>query len=170
MQIQTQILVVALCCLAQSAFGQVFKCAVNGETHYQQSPCESKGMTGAKLKLPQTAPNAAAAPALPVQQQQADAPSPQVPAGVPVPPPPLGAVKSQLEKESDICLEWYRPMLRDPNGAYYKSPTKDGRVLTIVVYATNGFGGYVNKAASCEFKDGRHDVDWTKIHAQRLGW
>ena len=69
-----------------------------------------------------------------------------------------------------MCLDWYRPMLRDPRSAYFTDPSKEGRVLTLVVKATNGFGGYVSKAAACEIKGGSIDHDWTKIHAQRKGW
>jgi hypothetical protein len=43
-------------------------------------------------------------------------------------------------------------------------------VLTIVIHATNGYGGFVTKRASCEVLNGRIDNDWTVIHARDGGW
>lgn len=78
--------------------------------------------------------------------------------------------RPQLDIDADACLAWYLPKLRDPNGAYYKNPRLDKRVLTITLYATNGYGGYVSKEAACEILDGRLDDSWTKTHARRGGW
>ena len=67
-------------------------------------------------------------------------------------------------------MAWYKPKLRDPAGAYYSEPSKDGRVVSITVHATNGYGGYTTKGASCEIYNGQLDTEWTKIHAKRGGW
>ena len=32
-----------------------------------------------------------------------------------------------------MCMAWYKPKLRDPAGAYYTEPSKDGRVLSGMV-------------------------------------
>ena len=69
-----------------------------------------------------------------------------------------------------MCLAWHRPLLRDPAGAYYTEPTKEGRVLSITVHATNGYGGYVTSRAACEIYLGKLNESWTKIHAKRGGW
>lgn len=68
------------------------------------------------------------------------------------------------------CLNWYRPRLKNPAGAYADGVTRVGSVLHLTVYGTNSFGGYVGKKAACEVKNGQIDNDWTKIHAQRAGW
>lgn len=68
------------------------------------------------------------------------------------------------------CLDWYRPRLKNPGGAYARIASRVGSVLTITIYATNSFGGYIPKEAACEVKNGRIDHDWTKIQAERAGW
>jgi hypothetical protein len=68
------------------------------------------------------------------------------------------------------CLNWYRPRLKNPAGAYADGASRNGSVLSITVYGTNSFGGYLGKQAACEIKNGQIDHDWTKIHAQRAGW
>lgn len=68
------------------------------------------------------------------------------------------------------CLNWYRPRLKNPAGAYADGVSRNGSVLSMTIYGTNSFGGYVSKQAACEIKNGRIDPDWTKIHAQRAGW
>lgn len=68
------------------------------------------------------------------------------------------------------CLNWYRPRLKNPAGAYADGVSRVGSVLTMTIYASNSFGGYVPKDAACEVKNGRIDNDWTRIQAQRAGW
>ena len=80
------------------------------------------------------------------------------------------AAQSPLASEAGMCLEWYRPRLRDPAGAYYTEPSKQGRVLSITVHATNGYGGYVTKRAACEIHNGKLNLAWTKTHAERGDW
>lgn len=158
---------------APGAAWAVYKCPLpGGGTAFQDQPCEGgavinvKPASGparvAKPQAPATAPAEAAAPA------PAAKPAPQAVAQVnqePARTPP-----GPLDNEARMCLAWYRPMLRDPSGAYFSNPAKDGRVLSIDVHATNGFGGYVIKRAACEINAGRLDDDWTKIHAARGGW
>lgn len=75
-----------------------------------------------------------------------------------------------MDAEADMCLAWYRPLLRDPNGAYFTNVRKAQRVLSMDIHATNGFGGYVVRRASCEIHNGKLNDSWTKIHAKREGW
>lgn len=111
------------------------------------------------------------------------APAPRV--GTPVPPAsrePIAAAggaagmgpgatdASDLDRLASQCLDWYRPLLRDPAGAYFGGPSFVSGTLTMTLYGRNGFGGYVPKKAACEFKSGRLDHDWTKIQAKRAGW
>lgn len=153
--------------LALPASAQVFKCAVNGSTVYQARPCGATGGTGQEVKL-YVSPGAA--PVAPASTPPAEKPAPARPAPEPVPMPPPPPQKSGLELEADACLEWYRPMLRDPRSAYYRNPTREANVVTVTIYATNGFGGYVTKLAACEIKSGQIDEGWTKMHAERLKW
>lgn len=69
-----------------------------------------------------------------------------------------------------MCLAWYRPLLRDPQGAYHSNVSKAQRVVSVDIHATNGFGGYVVRRASCEIHNGKLNDSWTKIHARRAGW
>ena len=69
-----------------------------------------------------------------------------------------------------MCLVWYRPLLRDPHGAYYTNLAKEKRVFSMDLHATNGFGGYVIKRAACEIHNGKLNDAWTKNHAKWGGW
>ena len=163
----------ALFC-SNAALAQVYKCNVNGVTIYQQRSCSETGAIGNELVIrgsgQRSSSNTDLKP-LDNQSRASDntAPKPSDEPKAPVQ-PIMNASKSPFEIQADQCLEWYRPFLRDPRGAYLKDPRKDGRVVTIAVHATNGYGGYVTKEASCEFKSGQMDADWNKIHAKRLGW
>lgn len=146
---------------------QTYRCEVNGRTLYQQTPCAANASKSTALKVP-VAP---ASPAAPTSRPSTVAPpSTASAAAAPSPAPPAPPAVSQLELDANNCLDWYRPMLRDPRGAYWREARRDQRVLSILVYATNGHGAYVSKAAACEVKDGRLDNDWTTIHARRGGW
>lgn len=156
--------------LGSPAAAQVFKCSVDGATVYQARPCATAGGTGQEVKL-HVAP--AAPPAALVTPLPTAKPATPAPAAEPTPSPGATTIappKPWLEAEADACLAWYRPRLRDPRSAYHRNPTKDGRVLTLTLYATNAFGGYLTKSAACEMKGGEVDDGWTKIHAERLGW
>lgn len=84
---------------------------------------------------------------------------------------PAPAQKSELEIKAEQCLSYYKPKLRDPARSYFTDVSLDKTLLTMKMHATNGYGGYVTRAVSCEFKqNGDLDADWTKIHAQRIGW
>lgn len=156
---------VLVACLPALVHAQVFKCSANGATVYQARPCEATGARGQELRI-QVAPGAPAAPA---PEKPTPRPAPE-PVAAPVPPPPPAPSRSWAELAGDACMEWYRPMLRDPRSAYYRNPSIEKDVVTLDIYATNGFGGYVSKAAACEIKNGAVDEGWTKIHAQRLKW
>ena len=161
--------VTILCGLAalamQTASAQVFRCTVGGKPVYQQQPCENVGGKGQEIKL-QAAP-------LPFSQAPSQAPakteSPAAPTPTPVEPTTVEA-KSPVEVMADQCLDWYRPMLRDPRGAYHRDAYRSKDVLTISIFATNGFGGYVKRQAACEFRGARLEATWTKMQAERMGW
>lgn len=143
------------------------KCTdASGKVSYQEQPCEGRG---SELKIRQQgAP--APAPAPVPEKKPVTAASPVPPAAV-VPPPPVNAPKTELELQANQCLGYYKPKLRDPAGAYFSDTNMDKSVLTMKMHATNGFGGYVTREIKCEFKqNGELDTDWTKIHAQRIGW
>ena len=155
-------LLTALCVPAWA----INKCTVSdGKVVYQDAPCAGKGETidvrpnsvmmplGAAPKITTAAPEVSTSDGL--QTTVAQQPSP---------------AQSPLTLEADACLNWYRPKLRDPAGAYYSAPSKDSRVLTLTVHATNRYGGYDTQVAEGEFFNGRLDSDWTKIHAKRNGW
>ena len=80
------------------------------------------------------------------------------------------AQKSELELQADRCLDWYRPLLRDPRGAYTSGSAYEKGVLSLTIHATNAHGGYVPQSAACEFRNGVLDEGWTQIHAKRHGW
>lgn len=151
-------LLAALCAPAWA----VNKCTgPDGKVVYQDAPCAGAGRKielypGSVVTLPKPVPATADVATMPA------APEPAL--------QKQGAAKSALEQEADMCLNWYKPKLRDPAGAYYTSPSKHNRVLTITLHATNGYGGYVPKEAACEIYNGQLNPAWTKIHAQRGGW
>lgn len=143
----------------------------DGKVAFQDAPCAGKGEKievrpasgGAPTAIP--AGPASIAPALSATPPTA----PVLPSQPAATPPPVAA-KSPLAREADMCMAWYKPKLRDPAGAYYTEPSKDGRVLSITIHATNGYGGYVTRRGSCEFLNGKLDQGWTVIHAKRDEW
>ncbi|WHZ11751.1 MAG: hypothetical protein OJF60_002190 [Burkholderiaceae bacterium] len=158
----------AMLALASACHAQtMYRC---GNT-FSQQPCSADAQP---LAVPTPAAGAATlAPTPPKPDKVKPTPvaEPSVPAANPLPAPvPQPVAKSQLVADADQCMEWYRPRLRDPRGAYYDSPSRDNRVLSIRIHATNGYGGYVTEDAACEIYNGQLDDDWTKIHAKRRGW
>lgn len=149
---------------------QVYRCTVDGKQIYQQSPCATNAASGEKVRIQvdpsrdtPARPKASAAPERATEKtavQHAGSP----PVGVTPNPPPA------IEPLAEACLNWYRPMLRDPRGAYVRDTRLEKNVLRMTIYATNGFGGYVNKAAACEIKAGAVEESWTRLHAQDLAW
>lgn len=145
-----------------------------GQITFQDTPCAGKGeaLTVRPASGQGPAPVVQQAPA--VAERAPPNPTnlpPAAPAPVPVPVPvPAVASQTPLEREADMCLAWYKPLLRDPNGAYVKQVAKEKRVLSMDVHATNGYGGYVIKRASCEIHNGQLNESWTKNHARRGGW
>ena len=138
----------------------------DGKISYQETPCAGQG---GELKIRQQGSQAIAV------EKKASSPvvaASQTPvSSTPAPPQPIRAQRSELDIQGDQCLAYYRPKLRDPAGAYASDLRMDKTVLTMKMHATNGFGGYVTREVSCEFKqNGEIDTDWTKIHAQRVGW
>jgi hypothetical protein len=157
--------VAAIGLIAGATQAQVFKCQANGNTVYQSRPCADTGGTGQQIKLHTSREEATAkAPAAVTAPQPAPAPLPQPAAQPPVP------QRDYIEVMADMCLDWYRPRLRDPRGAYYRNPRVEKDVVNITIYGTNGFGGFATKEAACEIKAGGVDEGWTKIHAERLKW
>jgi hypothetical protein len=154
---------------------QLYKCEVAGRVEYRQQPCDNSAKSETVRVRTAPAPNPATRPAATASSTGAptsppqNAPLPSQPAA-PAAQPPAQQAKSPIEYMADACLDWYRPHLRDPRGAYHREPTLDKGVLTITIYATNGHGGYVQDTGRCEFKSGRIDDGWTKIHAKRLNW
>lgn len=142
------------------------KCTTaDGKVAFQDAPCAGKGeqievKPNSGLALPKAAPGTL--PAAAEIPGSSGLPTPVVPQQSPI--------KSPLVQEADACLGWYKPKLRDPAGAYYSKHSKEGRVVSITIHATNGRGGYVTNEAACEFYNGRLDSDWTKIQAKRRGW
>lgn len=165
--------IAAACAVAALALLSLPAAAVNkctapdGTIAFQDAPCAGKG------EAITVRPASGRAPAPVVQQ--APTLAERTPPNSPPPPPPAVsaptvASKTPLEREAEMCLGWYRPFLRDPNGAYVKQVVKDKRVLSMDVHATNGYGGYVIKPASCEIHNGQLNESWTKNHARRGGW
>jgi hypothetical protein len=159
--------------IAASADAQVFRCTVQGKQVYQQAPCEDTGGKGQRMNLPASSGSPAPKPAT------GDSAAASYPASPPVSMPAEQSGggknvdperKAPLDEQADACLEWYRPRLRDPRGAYFRDASAEKGVVTITIHATNGYGGYTTKTAVCEFKNGKIDVDWTNIHARRNGW
>jgi hypothetical protein len=158
--------VIALFAFINSAAWAVNKCSIDGKTVFQDAPCPGKGETMV-VRPASGRGTGAATPALaPAPIHSAAAPALAVPAA----PPAAAAAKSALELEADMCLAWYRPLLRDPKGAYYTNMVKEKRVFSMDLHATNGFGGYVIKRAACEIHNGKLNEAWTKIHAKRDAW
>ncbi len=152
--------------LAAAPAWAVNKCTgPDGKISYQETPCAGQG---GELKI-----RSQGTPA-PVVEKKAAAPAPTaapVAAASAAPAQPARAQRTELEMQGDQCLAYYRPKLRDPAGAYATDLSLDKTLLTMKMHATNGFGGYVTRQVSCEFKqNGELDADWTKIHAQRIGW
>ena len=152
--------------LVGSACAQtVYRCTdKDGKTVFQQARCEDKGLKGVELTL-RAGNTVAALPPAP------SAPSP----AKQEPPPPQPVVQSApvmpRNPMADACLNWYRPLLRDPMGAYYTEVKIDERKLTMTIHATNGYGGYTTKDAACDFDlSGNLDSGWTKIRSERLKW
>lgn len=135
----------------------------DGKVSFQDAPCSGRGEA---LTVRPSGGSQSAAPLAPAPQAQ---PAPTPPEAA-APPAPTAPQKTMLEVEAEQCLAWYRPLLRDPAGAYYREPSKDARVLSITIHATNGYGGYVPKRAACEFVGAKLDDGWTKIQAKRAGW
>jgi hypothetical protein len=155
--------------LSTPAWG-INKCTgADGMVTYQDTPCTGKGeelnVKPANGNAPIQKPANTEKP--PEAQKQ---PSENIPVTTRQPQPPVSQMKTQMEIEADMCLAWYKPLLRDPQGAYYTQAGKDNRVVTITIHSTNGYGGYVTKSASCEIYSGALDAGWTKKHAKRGGW
>lgn len=157
--------ILALVCATAPAWA-VHKCTgADGKVSYQEQPCAGKGE---ELKIrPQGSPM----PVAPTVEKKASPAAATPVAAIAVPSAPAGPPpKTELDRQADQCLNYYRPLLRDPAGAYHSNVSKDRGEVTIRLHAKNGYGGYVSKSATCEFKNDELDADWTKIHAQRAGW
>jgi hypothetical protein len=159
------ILYVMACLVLPAQAQQIYRCqGPGGQTVFQQAACSN----GAPIEVKPTnsvaadKPAAGAASAPNVAATSASA-GPATLSGT-------ATTKTDVEAAADRCLDWYRPRLRDPRGAYHRDAVLDKGVLRLTIYATNRFGGYVSKAAACEVKRGEVDASWTRIHAERLSW
>ncbi len=165
---------VALCGTPLPSEAQVFRCDIGGKTVYQQVACEVSGGKGTPIAIQPAPPATRVAAPLPVRVKPEEPAPPPPPAGAIGPQQPSPAqAKSELQSMADACLDWYRPRLRNPNTAYHRDAQMGGvggTVLSLVIYGTNGFGGYVGKPAACEVKNGLIDQGWTRTHAGRNGW
>ncbi|WP_295951730.1 hypothetical protein [Rhodoferax sp.] len=149
--------------------GQAFavnKCtAPGGKVTYQTPACPSTGSgqvlnPGRPVVLPD--PERLS----PIKtNNQADSFAPAVPPNASTAP-----AASPLDGEAQMCLNFIKPMLKDPGSPYVQDVRKEGTVLSMSLYAKNTYGGYTSKAASCEIKNSQLDVGWTNIHLKRLGW
>ncbi len=138
---------------------RIFRCVIGGEVVFQQSACPA----GTDAKVLDVKPgNVVATPQRPRAAAAASAPAPTPAAAAPV--------KSALDAQAEACLDHLRPFLRDPRSAYASGVSREGRVLSMTVHATNTRGGVGSRKAACEFFNGLVDAGWTKIHLQRLGW
>lgn len=157
----------ALALLAPPAWA-VNKCTgADGRVTFQDAPCAGRGEAldirpASGMAPPARAQTAPPPPAAAV----APAPAPPAPAA-----PAVAPARSALERMADRCLDWYKPLLRDPASAYWtEARFEDKRVLRMDLHAKNGFGGVAVRQAACEFDSGRFSADWTKIQAKRLNW
>jgi hypothetical protein len=158
-------IVIVLACLALPAQAQqIYRCqGPGGRVVFQQAPCSNGTQIEVKPTNTVAADKAASAPEGPAVSAEPVASAPASLGGA-------APSKLELEAAADRCLDWYRPRLRDPRGAYHRDAVLDKGVLRLTLHATNRYGGYVSKAAACEIKRGEVDLSWTRIHAQRLGW
>jgi hypothetical protein len=163
--LQSALLALALLC-GNPAFAQgttLYRCTVKGKTTFQQQPCPAS--SGAEEM--RVVPSNTGQPLPPLNPASAAPPPPEPPAPQA---PQAATVKSALEQEADQCLDHIRSFLRDPRSAYASTPSREGRVLSLTVHATNLRGGVSARRAACEMFNGVVDAAWTKIHLERLGW
>jgi hypothetical protein len=154
--------------MGTSAYAQVNKCTVDGQVIYQSEPCVGKGVSGKELKIQNTAvsvPTPSPSKASPPSEK----PAPTPPVLANSEPAPTARL-SPLEREAELCLQYVRENLHDPKSAYYSSPSKESRKLSMTVHAKNKLGGIVASQAECEINGGVLDKSWTNIHMKRLGW
>ncbi|MBB5204944.1 hypothetical protein HNQ51_002263 [Inhella inkyongensis] len=158
------LLLLALCGLNLQA-QTLYRCEVGGKLEFRQSPCPEGGK-----------PLRVHAP--PVGTVTPRAPSASAPSAASTPAPDadasaLGAIGPDRRLPPEwltACLDWYRPLLRDPDSAKAREPSRERGVLSLTLQARNARGGLEEKPARCEFKSDRLDAGWTRIHAERLGW
>jgi hypothetical protein len=162
--LQSTLLALALLCgnpvLAQGTT-TLYRCVLKGQTTFQQQPCPANSSAEEMRVVPSNTEQALPAPPSPASTA-APAPEPQPAQVVPA--------KSALELEAEQCLDHIRSFLRDPRSAYASAPSREGRVLSLTVYATNLRGGVSAKRAACEMFNGVVDGSWTRINLERLGW
>lgn len=184
----TTVLAVAWASASLPARAQMYRCVQPGSgIVLQQAPC-APGTWGSRVEGGAPLPPAPPVPPLPPGPAYPyPSPYPFTPPGdgriLPSGPayrsmdeaerlrrPSASAPGSPLEVEAAQCLDWYRPLLADPRGAYYSSPSKDARVLSITIHVPGVRGGVDVRDAACEILNGRLDEGWTRIHAERRGW
>ncbi|MEX8194496.1 hypothetical protein [Comamonas guangdongensis] len=148
----------------------VLRCSDGSRIWYQDTSCP---VGSSSTPIVPTAPSQSA----PLSGSGRIISVPQEPS-TPLAPPPKHLPESALEREAQMCLDWYKKELQLPPDTRYLDFTKESRVLTINlpvrVVVSNYLGGTsentVNKQAACEIHGGRLDDGWTRIHARRGGW
>lgn len=167
------ICLVLIALLSSPASAQIYKCPdASGRTVIQQLPCTDGQILNIK---PASGPgtNSNSSPAN--TQENPPAENPPTPAPVPALPPPVPVIAtpptaSQLEQDAELCLDWYRPFLLDPRGAYYTAPVRDKRTVKITIHATTRGGGVSTLPARCEIVGGKLDQSWTEYRAKEDRW
>ena len=146
----------------------VVKCQdAKGKVTYQQTMCPDSLQSQPIPTLPRAPRTVTLDPALLSMEKDTSPTLTPAPSELPA---PVATAKPGLEPEGDMCLEYLKPLLKDPGSPYYRNLQKDGTVLSMELFAKNTLGGYTSKPAACEIKNGRLDEGWTKIHLKRLGW
>ena len=157
-----------LCLWTAAPVHAVNKCTgPDGKFAFQDAPCSGAGEA---ISIKPASGNAPVAPAPKTTVPPPAAPPTPVPVVTPSAAPAAPSKKSQLDVDAEVCLAWYKPLLRDPKGAYFSNAKRENRVVSLDLHGTNGYGGYVIKEAACEIHGGKLNEAWTKTHAKRRGW
>lgn len=154
----TAILLLLLAAASAKAEQALYRCVAGTKLEFRQTPCDRQASSERQLNVHAPAVGTVSPPPTRLRP---------LPEHVP---PPAAPPRSEAERLAEICLDWYRPKLRDPRGAYLRDPVLEKNIVRLTLHATNRFGGYVLRPAACEFKQGFIDEGWTRIQADRLGW
>lgn len=142
----------------------VNRCEEGGRVVFQQAACPP-GVPASQVLVPPA--NVTPAPARPAASaaaaQPASAPAPALP-------PRAAPAMPEGSPEQAACLDYLKPLLRDPASGRILSAEKDGRVLRVKLQAADARARPQIRDAACEFVNGRVDDGWSRIQLKRLGW